>query len=276
MTDQKMQTPLLGGMPTAKKIENKERVLEDVWVSVGKRVYAEIDIIILFGNCLNACFYIPQAISMIPKDDDMVLNQYDFCEYGEPEKLYVQCPYLESPTFLGFVIWCTLYFVSFFVYKFIWTFEYWSNDLRFYIAYDVVNSQRVCKVFVAFGIVFTIVAGITGLGFAAHNGSSDSVGGILSFVFVNFYTFGQMWGSRFQDKNMMDLFPNEIMIHLPIANAYNFDGITLSHTAVYNYIYEIVIATVLFGDDDESRLKAIGDPNQLKQALGTLNSKLLK
>lgn len=150
--------------------------LEDFFISLGKRVWMQIDVIVMLVNTINACFSISAAVSLIPKESH---GQYNFCDYGEngePLSVGVQCPYLPSPTFISLLTVWTLYFVTIFAYKVHRTFDWWSNDLRFYMACDMVNNDIFMYIMACVGMVLTIASGLCGIYFVTQNGSDDSLG----------------------------------------------------------------------------------------------------
>lgn len=154
--------------------------LEDLHVSIGKRIYAQLDMIIMAFNTINAVFAISAAVSLIPKYD---YSLYSFCDYGDngkPLSIGVQCPYLPSPVFISFlIVWC-LYFLTIFSYRFHRTIDYWSNDLRFYVACDMLNNEIFMYIMVLVGIALTFVSAVGGIYFVTQNGSTASLGKITS------------------------------------------------------------------------------------------------
>jgi hypothetical protein len=264
---------------TSNNISTRTKVilpeLDSEIVALGRRLYAQFDLLILFINCLSACYSIPAAVSLIPNDASA---NYNFCDYGPPDGVFVQCPFLESPIFIGFVLVCTIYFVTFVTYKIFRTYEFFTNDLRFYIATDMIVNDTIHKMFVYFGVLFTISGGIAGLAFVFHNGTTDSVGGILTFVFVNLFTLRQIMNGKYaclNDHDMNRLFPVPIYFKLPHIQS-TLRLIVTNHADIFDYLLQsMVYSKSLLAEDSvvgggATALQDIADPILLTQSLETL------
>ncbi|RYH05181.1 hypothetical protein EON65_45420 [archaeon] len=169
-----MYSPTTNAMSVSDSYKGYE--LEDIFISFGKRVWMQIDVIVMCFNTINACFSISAAVSLIPKYN---YGEYTFCDYGdngEPIGIGVQCPYLPSPTFISLLTIWTLYFLTIFTYKVHRTFDWWSNDLRFYMACDIINNDIFMYIMVYVGIVLTLLSGLCGIYFVTQNGSDESLG----------------------------------------------------------------------------------------------------
>lgn len=158
--------------------------LEDLHISVGKRIYAQIDMIIMAFNTINAVFSISAQVSLI--SEDAYSHFFRICDYndGTPLNVLVQCPYYPSPVFISFIITWTLYFVTIFIYRYQRTIEYWSNDLRFYLACDMLNNEMFMYIMVFVGVLLTFVSAIGGIYYATHNGSDTTIGKCLVLCFL--------------------------------------------------------------------------------------------
>ena len=262
-----------------KLISRKPIIVEydEVWVDVGKRVYSQMDIIIVFLNCVSACFSISAGVSLIPSNN---MNYAQFCDLGNAIGQYVQCPYVESPEFLCILGVCIIYFSAFIIFKILWTFEFMTNDLRYYISCDMVINSVIHKCFVLFGIVFTFAGGFTGIGYVIHNGSTDSLGLIFTFMGVNFYTFASMFRGRYRvlyDSEVTLLFPDPVYIRFPDASLSNLSGVLINHRDLFDDIMRACVSglnrsgeTCNTGDQD-MYLSKYGNPSQLRQVLQTLS-----
>ena len=90
-------------------------------------------------------------------------SEYYTCEYGAAEAVVVYCPYLTIDAFLGiFTIW-VVYFAMFMALRLAATYQYSTDDLRFYIAVDQFNSHIVNRVFVYVGGLLTIISASVGI-----------------------------------------------------------------------------------------------------------------
>jgi hypothetical protein len=238
--------------------------LEALHISIGKRIYSQIDVIVMFLNTMTAVFSISAAVSLIPQYD---YSQYTFCDYGPPIAIGVQCPYLPSPVFISFFIAWILYFFSMMTYKWFHTYEYWSNDLRFYIACDSLHNTFPMKCFIYIGMILTIVSTIGGIVYVFHNGSTSSLGSIFVFASVNLYNLSKMMSSRIKTLLTLNLerdFPHPIHIRLPLVLTKNhIDGIILNHNEVFEYLYQLITVAALTGKEEP--LMQFGDSTQLRE-----------
>lgn len=249
--------------------------LEDLHISIGKRIYAQMDILVMFLNTINAVFSISAAVSLIPQYD---YSSYTFCDYGSPIAIGVQCPYLPSPVFISFFVAWTLYFMTLITYQWSNTYDYWSNDLRFYIACDSLHNTVIMRWFVYIGILLTIVSAIGGIVYVCHNGTTSSLGNILVFTCVNMYNLSKMMSSRLKALQYLSLtkdFPNPVYIKLPfvLANGH-MQGITVNHNEIFEYLYQSIAISSLSRESDgqekanvdgDKMLRDFGDVAQLKQ-----------
>jgi hypothetical protein len=246
--------------------------LDSEVVAVGRRLYAQFDLVVLFANCVSACISIPAAISLIPTDSVFALQ----CDYGQSLGAYQQCPYTTSPIFMGFMGFCIVYFLSFITYKIYNTFDYFTNDLRFYIASDMVVNDFVHQVFVYVGFGFTVTGGLAALGFVIKNGTTDSIGSILTFMFVNFFTFRQLMRGNYVSlykQDMRTLFPRPIYFKLPRVKS-PFRLIVMNHGTIFSYMLEAMICS--YAANNDSLLVEMGEPQALRAAIQTLCNSALK
>ncbi len=258
------------------KYQNKKAVeLEDLHISIGKRIFAQMDVIVMFLNTITAVFSISAAVSLIPQYD---YSSYTFCDYGSPVAIGVQCPYLPSPVFISFFVAWTFYFIGLISYKWYHTNDYWSNDLRFYLVCDNLHNTYVMKCFIIIGFILTIVSAIGGITFVFKNGSTASLGSIFVFASVNFYNLSKMMSSRMKVLAQIDIIgdlPHPVYIKLPPSlTDGHMQGVTLNHNEVFEYLYQAVAISTMVGD--EQRLAAFGDPTVLKQVALILAPKELK
>lgn len=294
-------SPLLGGnldghdsqLNSLNRKQNQTHLeLESLHVSIGKRLYAQLNVLVMCANTIAAVFSISAAVSLIPKDDDFELMRYDFCTYGPPLTVEVQCPYHTSPVFLTFLIIWSLYFITLFVYKFHGTYDYWSNDLRFYLVHDMLNNTFVMFVFVIIGMVLTLVSCVGGIVFVCQNGSIPSISSILVFTGVNLYNLHKMFGGEFAALKNCHLhkdFPVPIMIDLSVSRLLTVqdsssgakggivyrkpvDHITATHKEVLDFIIESVLRQQLETDEQAHKflLRRIGDAALLEDVVKKL------
>ena len=169
-------------------------------------------------------------------------------------------------------IWAC-YFTIILTYRLQRTFSYWSNDLRFYIAYDMLNNEFFMLVLIGFGILLTFVSAVTGIVFVSQNGSTSSLGGIFVFVVVNWVHLYLMIGGHFQHLrikagNVLEIFPQPIYLHLPSQAKDTIRGKNLQNSFVNHAdIFEYILFCIAY---DEERLQALGDPQQISEAMQIL------
>lgn len=260
-------SPLLLNGSIQSSNSNQEFELEDLFTAIGKRVFANAAILVLFGNTLSAIFSISAAVSLIQDNSSNPFN-YSPCDYGDSLGNYTQCPYLPSPVFgTCLAIW-SCYFCTLFVYKYHRTYPYFTNDLRFYLACDMVNNEWFLFVLVIVGFIFTFASGVTGIYYAFHNGAESSVGSIFVFMFVNSHSLFAMLGghySRLKGLTFDQIFPSPI----PLKPGFEAGRkIFLSHRDVFDSLIEVVLLCHVSGNDKE--LEKIGDPKQLKAVVALL------
>jgi hypothetical protein len=259
----------------------KAMEMESIFASIGKRLYAQMNIFVMCANTVTAVFSISAAVSLIPQPATMW--RYDFCDYGEPLSVEVQCPYHSSPVFLTFLVLWSLYFATLFSYKFHATYDYWSNDLRFYLANDMLNNSFFMFVLIVVGMILTMVSSIGGISYVIHNGSTQSIGSILVFTGVNMFNLYNLLGGEFQALRGCSMerdFPEPVMIDLsvsrklevtytatyyhtkdtpPVIKRKPVDGIMVKHRDVLDFVVECVLQSCMRSGDG-SLLKNLGDP----------------
>lgn len=246
--------------------------LEDLFLSLGKRIYAQIDMIVMMFNTINSVFAISAAVGQIPKDE--LSWMFNFCEYGggEPLGVSVQCPYLPNPVFISFLTAWIIYFSTIFAYRFHRTFDFWSNDLRFYVACDLLNNDMFMYILAFVGVVLTLVSAIGGIYYVTVNGSTASLGNILVFTGVNMLNLKGLVGGRFKalagQRNAEKVFPQPIIIALPNASAMNLHGALLSHRDVFDIIVQANGLALL--ERDDKVLRRVGDVALLREAIRIL------
>lgn len=262
--------------------------LEDIFTSLGKRIYAQMNIIILCANTIAAVFSISSAVSLIEEDDDWTLRQYQFCDYGNPKAVTVQCPYENSPVFLVFLIIWSIYFITLFTYKFHGTADYWSNDLRFYLANDMLNNSLFMFVMIIIGMILSVISFVGSMYFVAHNGTTQSLGSIFVFFGVNVHNLYNMMGSEIQALKGLSMkdFPDHIIVNLsvsrevqhkyvqkvslsaepPIIARRPVDRITAKYRDVLEFVVECVVHSKLPGGDP-TLLQKLGNPEQLEDVV---------
>lgn len=169
--------------------------LDHIFVSIGKRCYAQINLLVLAINTISAVFSISAAVSLIEEDDDF---RYNFCDYGSPVSIGVQCPYLNSPTFICFLVVWILYFITLGLYKYHRTIDYWTHDLRFYFASEAVAFDLFIQVMVKIGLVLTLASGFGGIYFVIHNGTTTSLGSIFVFMAVNLVNLKALGNGKYE------------------------------------------------------------------------------
>jgi hypothetical protein len=119
-------------------------------LSIYKRFFSQMDLIIMFFNTISSIFSITSSLSNI---NTIEYNTYidSFCDNGKPIGYSTQCPYLNSPQFIIIILLWVLYFIMVFFYKYQWTNKYEINDLRYYIAYDRCNHTTSNNIHVYIG-----------------------------------------------------------------------------------------------------------------------------
>eukprot|EP01033_Poteriospumella_lacustris_P001819 gene1819-1319_t len=262
--------------------------LEDLFTSIGKRIYAQLNIIIMCANTIAAVFSITSTISLIEKDDDWTMQQYQFCDYGPPLSVAVQCPYETSPIFLCFLVIWSIFFITLFTYKFHGTADYWSNDLRFYLANDMLNNSLFMFVMIIIGMILSMISVFVTIYFAAHNGTTQSLGSVFVFFGVNVHNLYNLMGSEVQALRGLSMkdFPQQIMVKLsvsrevqhkyiqkvslsaepPIIARRPVDGITAKYRDVLEFVMECVVHSKLPGGDP-TLLQKLGNPEQLEDVV---------
>jgi hypothetical protein len=205
-----------------------------------------MDSIVLFPNTMVAIFSISAQVSLIPQYD---YSSYTFCDYGSPQAIGVQCPYLTSPAFISFaVIWIS-YFTALFIYQISYSWDYMTNDVRFYIICDLLHNEQVLLLFVYSGIVLTITSALVGIYFVCHNGTESSLGSIFVFTAVNIYNYITMYGSKLMAlrsisrQQFEEKFCKPVYFVLPsylqtVTKGY---GVLVGHNDVLDYIYHVQI-----------------------------------
>lgn len=262
--------------------------LEDIFTSIGKRIYAQMNILIMCANTIAAVFSISSAVSLIEEDDDFTLRRYQFCTYGDATSVTVQCPYESSPVFLVFLILWSIYFITLFTFKFHGTVDFWSNDLRFYLANDLLNNSVFMFVAVVIGMILTAISSIGAISFVIHNGTTQSLSSIFVFTGVNMYNLYNLLGSEVQALKGMSIddFPRSIMVNLSVSREVSHkyvqrvnltaepamiarrpvDGVTAKYRDVLEFVVECVVHSKLPGGDP-TLLQRLGDPEQLEDVV---------
>lgn len=240
--------------------------LEPLHISIGKRFYSQFSYWFMFGNSINSIFTISAAVSLIPEYN---YSEYEFCDYGTPISIGVQCPYLPSPVFSVFIVIWSIYYFTLIGYHMNKTYEYWSNDLRFYMICETIRFETFMLVMAFIGFILTIVSSLTGLYYVSTNGSTSSIGNIILYFFVNMLFLKNMISGTNQKLNGVDLeknYPKPIIIDLSsMASPRNLNGIIIQHQNVFDYIQQAVLTSILTKED--SPLEKIGNPAQLKEVI---------
>lgn len=268
--------------PSNPRSRRKEIELENVFVSLGKRIFAQMNILVMFVNTLTAVFSISASVSLIRKE---ATAMYNFCDEGWPLYLEVQCPYTSSAAFISLLTIWILYFATMFIYKFSGTYDYWSNDLRFYLAHDILQNEWFMFVLVILGMVLTVGSAFTAVGYVIHNGTTASIGSILVFLCVNLYNLFKMAGGDIPALKVLSMardFPDPVGINLNAAVEVHrkrcsatghpqpkaVDSIFANHRDVLDYVQLCILQKHLQGDG--SALDQLGDSSQLEEIVSRL------
>ena len=251
--------------PHEKELEN---YLDNLLVSYIRRFFMQLEIFILFGNTLSAIFSISAAVSLIPRTD----YSYDFCDWGNPTGYFVQCPYLPSPAFGTCLAVWTLYFTTIFLYRFQRCLPYYTHDVRFYLACDMINNELFIQIMVYIGFVFTFASALAGIYYSFHNGTENTLGSILVFLVVNIHSLYGMLGGRYKKLqtiiNLEEVFPSPIYLKSSNFPAAQKPFITLRD--FFDALAERVFHAQVLHDD--KIIEEIGDIDQIKFVTNLLMS----
>jgi hypothetical protein len=216
--------------------------LDPIFLSVAKRIYAQINLVILAANTIAAVFSISAAVSLIEEDDDF---RYQICDYGNPVSIGVQCPYTQSPIFISFLVIWTIYFTILCTYKYHRTVEYWTHDLRFYFASEAVAFDLLMQVMVAIGVVLTLISGLGGFYYVIHNGTTTAIGSIVIFIAVNLVNLKALANGKFDvlaTRPIDELFPQPIYIKLiPQSSWKNLFGVCYHPQEVIDLFLQLTL-----------------------------------
>ena len=249
---------------------------EDPITTFIKRLVAQIGLIAMCANTISSVFSISASVSLIPNKD--YNNLYNFCTYGEnneAEAIYVQCPYIPSPLFQTVLsLWC-IYFSFYFSWKYYWTSEYETNDLRFFVYCDKFNSTIVNRVLVVLGLLLTFGSGLSAVSSVVQNGSIASVAPIFVFIGVNTYNLIHMGTCRYKalydiDMSTSPAFRDPIVINTePMQTIFNLYGFLINHHALFEYLSNAINASLL--TNDVKHAAEVGNVAQLYLVMKTLN-----
>lgn len=255
---------LIAPTANAAPLNRTKQQFESSLSSFFKRLYAQLDLLVMFVNVIIAVFSISAAVSLIPTDNSMLFTG---CDYGAPLATNVQCPYADSPSFAAFLSVWTIYFAVFLSYKIAKTGKYDTMDLRFYLASDMVNNRIFHRCMVGLGVVLTLVSAIVAISFVCHNGTVESLGSIFTFVGVNLYTLFTMRRGKLlalqKHHTIAAVLPTPVWITVPTANPGNLYGIAIPHSALTEYIVFAVLLSVSEGDSHPLNAMC-SDPEILK------------
>ena len=253
-------------------------------VSVGKRIFSELQLLAMSINVITAVYSISATISLV--STPTTSESLNYCAHGEPLFEQAQCAYANQPTFIGFITVWILYFAVLLLYRFSHTSKFATSDLRFYLACDITNNQPFNQGLVLLGIALTLGCGGVGLNFALRDSFVASVGGIgqiLVFVSVNVLALLPIRCGRFtslQDPSAVSkALGEETPVQLPMASTMNLQGVVVSHADVFGYLMCAALAdrsALAHGKTTSGYgyrfLSEMGNPRQLSDLAELLHS----
>eukprot|EP01031_Cornospumella_fuschlensis_P040557 gene40557-49444_t len=194
------------------------------------------------------------------------------CEYGDAQTVVVYCPYESVPGFLAMlVLWC-VYFFCYMIVRVRASYDYSTNDLRFYLAIDQCNGTTLNVVFVAMGALLTFISVCVTLFYMTPqtrwNPNVDSISLLNLIIFVGI-NVASLW-NLLKISTVHNLEVNrDILVDLPsplyLTNVNSFASVFRSSEAILKSL--LIACVVCVGEGQDLVLEKFGDAERLRQVM---------
>jgi len=247
-------------------------------IEFAKRMYAIAPLIIMTYSTINQVFVIAKSVSSQSSVETYYNrfvgvesnNQetYYTCEYGNAEAVVVYCPYYTIGAFVGILSVWAIYFGLFISIRFIATFKYATDDLRFYLAVDLYNSHWLNRTLVYLGGVLTIISMCVGIYYMSPDSEwnptvdNNSLLNIILFVGINTLALSGFRKQFIEADHNVHM--SDFEDYVPLYNTKFYHGVERVMTP-------ILVAYVRFlATNNDSDLQLHGDVKLLRRALTKL------
>ncbi len=263
----------------SKRNPRKTIVKKNYWIcDPFKRIYAQLPLGFLVLNTIQAINNIAASVSSVPAtgfvyDDDDAHGTYITdndgyyeCVTGKSLRpVEVACPYATTTVYQVLLFIWIAYFCSVFLCKYLWTFKYSTNDMRFFIATDQFNVTWVGFFIKLIGFVLTSLTVLIVIIIVPILYGSDiefDYASLVTFGLANMISLQNLFVANLDCVKDLDLhftFPDEILIEFPpdMANIFNLYGVLLGHSVIFHSLFHA--HTMMTASGDFSRLTSFGD-----------------
>lgn len=247
-------------------------------VEFAKRMYAIAPLLIMAYSTINQVFVIAKSVASQSSvetyyDSEVRVESngqqtYYTCEHGDAEAVVVYCPYYTIDAFIGILSVWVIYFALFISIRFIATFQYATDDLRFYLAVDLYNSHWLNRTFVYIGGVLTLVSMSVGLYYMSPSTQwnptvdNTSLLSIILFVGINTLALSGFRKQFIEADHSVHI--SDFEDYVPLYNVKFYHGVERVMTP-------IVASYVRFlTSQNDADLQLRGDGKLLRRALAQL------
>jgi len=251
---------------------------DSFFVEFAKRMYAISPLLLMTYSTINQVFVIAKSVSS-QSSVETYYNRfvgvesngqetYYTCEYGNAEAVVVYCPYYTIDAFIGIIVVWSIYFAVFITVRFVVTFKYATDDLRFYIAVDQFNSHWLNKSLVYIGAGLTVISLIVGVYYMSPDSEwnstvdNESLLNMILFLGINTLALSGFRKQFINPRQIEDM--ADFDTYVPLFNVKFYYGVERVITPI------LVAYMQLLTTDNDTELKLHGDVKILRKTLTKL------